>query len=93
MFNWSVLDEPVIVKLPFEIYWGITGSVTIILAIGLSFMNPPACLHKIVDKMPFGGLKGYLKNTEMYRASKESSDEKRKKEEKRRAKDENTIDV
>jgi hypothetical protein len=40
MFNWVNPDESVIVKLPFKIYWGTTGSVTILFMIGLGLMNP-----------------------------------------------------
>jgi hypothetical protein len=79
MFNWIVSDDQLIVKLPFIIYWGVTGSVTIILAIGLSFMSNPGWVCKIVDTVPLVKLKGYLKNTEMYHACKGSSDEKKKK--------------
>jgi hypothetical protein len=40
MFNWVNPVESVIIKLPFKIYWGTTGSVTILFMIGLGFMNP-----------------------------------------------------
>ena len=35
MFNWSNADAPILVKLPFEIYWGATGFITLVLVIGL----------------------------------------------------------
>jgi hypothetical protein len=35
MFDWSNVNAPILVKLPFEIYWGTTGFITLVLAIGL----------------------------------------------------------
>lgn len=33
MFNWDNSDQPVIVKLPFKIYWAATGSATVLFMI------------------------------------------------------------
>jgi len=64
--------------------------VTVVLAIGLSFMNNPTWVCKIVDIVPFGCIKAYLENAEIYRVCKDSSDEKRKRKGKWRVNNENS---
>jgi len=39
MFNWVDTEKSTLVKLPFEIWMGFTGSVTILLIIGLALMS------------------------------------------------------
>jgi hypothetical protein len=39
MFDWDPKDEKVIVKLPFEIYWGTTGPLVVIFIISILVMR------------------------------------------------------
>jgi hypothetical protein len=55
MFNWSNADEPVLVKLPFGSYWGVTGSITLLLIAGLFGL-----LHPEWAKAKMKPLKNYL---------------------------------
>lgn len=64
-----------IVRLPFKIYWAVTGSVTVILAIGLSFLAYPGWVNTIIDSIPFNKMRIYLQGTYFYRVCKEKSDE------------------
>ena len=73
MFDWS--SSSVIVRLPFKIYWAVTGSVTVILAIGLSFLAYPGWVNTIIDSIPFNKMRIYLQGTYFYRVCKEKSDE------------------
>jgi hypothetical protein len=42
MFNFLDETKPVLVKLPFELYWGVTLSASILLGIGLYIMHEMA---------------------------------------------------
>ncbi len=78
MFNWDPTKGPVRVPLPFEIYWGVTGPATLILAIGLLVMNHPGWVCAIVEGMPDGRLKRWVQKTNAYITCKESRDEQKK---------------
>jgi hypothetical protein len=39
MFNWADTEKSTLVKLPFEIWMGFTGSVIVLLIIGLALMG------------------------------------------------------
>jgi len=72
MFNWLEPDKPVIVRLPFEIYWGVTGSVTVLLAVGLFIMIHTIFISKVlvrlVDCVPFEGFRTLLQKGRLYLA-------------------------
>lgn len=72
MFNWMEPDKPVVVKLPFEIYWGVVSSVTVLLAVGLLTMASPKWIPKLliilVDRVSSEGFKTYLQKGRLYLA-------------------------
>jgi len=58
MFNWVNPDEPIVVKLPFKIYWGVSGSITAILFIGLSYMTYPEFFQGVLAGITMRNKKG-----------------------------------
>lgn len=65
MFNWTNPKEPVVVKLPSEIYWGVTGPVTVLSIIGIAVMNPKV-FCAIVGHLPNEKVRKRLERTWLY---------------------------
>jgi hypothetical protein len=60
MFNFLDETKPVLVELPFALYWGITLSLSILFAVALNYMNHPEHICEYIDRIPFDGLKERL---------------------------------
>jgi len=69
---------PVIVRLPFEVYWATSGSITVLVGIILNFMDIPTWFSRLVDQLPLSALRETLQGTKLYRASKNASERKLK---------------
>jgi hypothetical protein len=74
MFNFLDSTKPVLITLPFALYWGITLSLSILFAIGLNILNHPEIICKYIDRIPLKGLKERLRKGRLYRICLERSD-------------------
>jgi hypothetical protein len=69
---------PVIVRLPFEVYWATSGSITVLVGIILNFMDIPTWFCRLVDQLPLRAIRKTLQGTKLYRASKRTNKKKLK---------------
>jgi len=74
MFNWVNPDAPVVVSLPFGIYWGVSVSLTTVFVI-IIFRLQPRLFLGIVELLPSKALKNSLRRTRLYLSSKKRVDE------------------
>lgn len=73
MFDFTA--SPVVVKLPFDIFWVVNASLMGVLILTLLVLSLPRWLESLVDSIPFEKLKRILQNSRIYTLCKDKNHE------------------
>jgi hypothetical protein len=70
MFQWvRQPGDPLILKLPFKIYWATSGSITFFFVIGLFLISKPRMVMWFVDKIRSETVRTFLQDSDFYRTA------------------------